>query len=114
MSVERKHKCPVDVCQVAVGQKFLMCAEHWALVPRTVQDWVNREYRKGFTAEYFKARAEAIKEVNLQIGERRADNAEAAEWKKRNAESAERGKQRELDLGAGMSVPAKGMRAVWD
>ena len=42
-----KHTCHAVGCDVAVKPELLMCAKHWRLVPRDIQQKVWRHYRPG-------------------------------------------------------------------
>lgn len=40
-----RHPCAAKRCSVPVPHTLLMCARHWRLVPREIQNRVYREYR---------------------------------------------------------------------
>jgi len=63
-TIRAKHACPVNGCNVLVGSEFLMCREHWRLVPVPLQRAVYKNYRHGGAAFYLAARDAAIKAVN--------------------------------------------------
>jgi len=40
-----KRKCAAKSCNLRVDKKFLMCATHWRMVPKQIQDDIYRTYR---------------------------------------------------------------------
>jgi hypothetical protein len=63
------HTCHAEGCNRHVLPRFLMCPEHWKIVPRSIQSWVYATYRPGQeidkrpSEEYIKARNAAITAV---------------------------------------------------
>lgn len=44
------HRCAARNCPCRIKVEFLMCARHWAMVPRAIQNAVYRGYRlRGLT-----------------------------------------------------------------
>jgi hypothetical protein len=41
-----RHKCPVDGCNISVGNQYLMCPKHWARVSKETQRRVYRATTK--------------------------------------------------------------------
>jgi hypothetical protein len=62
------HKCPVKDCLSLVDRKYLMCPQHWALLPKPLQQavWISwREVNKDkIYHNYREARQNAIDHVN--------------------------------------------------
>jgi hypothetical protein len=62
----RPHYCHARGCFVPVRPSLLMCAPHWRMVPREVQQKVLRTYRRGQeqtktpSREYIAAALEAV------------------------------------------------------
>lgn len=42
-----EHSCHLPDCEEVIAPKFLMCAKHWKLVPKELQQEVYRFYRTG-------------------------------------------------------------------
>lgn len=61
--IKPKHACPVGSCTVLVDSRFLMCREHWRLVPAPLQRAVYNTWRHGGADAYLAARNAAIKAV---------------------------------------------------
>lgn len=63
------HHCHAKDCNREVPPKMLMCARHWRMVPRSLQDAVWATYRPGQeisktpTLEYLGAAQDAIRAV---------------------------------------------------
>lgn len=45
--MSRKHTCHAEECETAVPPRMLMCARHWRMVPKPLQDAVYATYRPG-------------------------------------------------------------------
>jgi hypothetical protein len=64
-----EHTCHAKDCGVEVPPKMLMCARHWRMVPKELQQAVWREYRPGQeitktpSAMYLQVAKEAIEAV---------------------------------------------------
>jgi hypothetical protein len=41
-----KHACRVAGCEAEVEERFLMCREHWAMVPAPIRNAVLEAYRE--------------------------------------------------------------------
>ena len=68
------HTCHAQGCNVAIPPRLLMCAKHWATVPRELQRRVWATYRPGQevtkdpSAEYLEAMGQAIRAVAIAEG----------------------------------------------
>lgn len=66
------HHCHARNCKVSIPPRLLMCPKHWRMVPRRIQNNVNRNYRRGQeidknpTMEYMGAAKDAIDSVAWQ------------------------------------------------
>lgn len=66
---EQPHYCHAKGCRTEVPPKLLMCARHWRMVPRSLQQAVWRTYRPGqevdkrITDRYVEAATAAINHV---------------------------------------------------
>ncbi|MBD6620837.1 hypothetical protein FNW02_35080 [Komarekiella sp. 'clone 1'] len=66
------HKCHAFGCDEHIHPRFLMCAKHWAMVPKRSQTKVLKTYRKGQeidknpSNEYLFAAKEAIQAVQIK------------------------------------------------
>lgn len=54
------HPCAVPGCGTPIATRLLMCAPHWHLVPKPLQQAVWRTWTHGPTAAYLEARQAAI------------------------------------------------------
>lgn len=68
--MSRTHNCRIPGCDTIIRVRFLMCHDHWQMLPRSLQDRVNDEYRRWeeigqgqLTVGYVRAAEEAIKHV---------------------------------------------------
>ena len=66
----RDHECHARGCKTQVPPAFFMCAKHWRMVPKALQNQVWQHYNPGqerfnaaVTQEYCRVTAEAIKVV---------------------------------------------------
>ena len=41
------HRCAVTACETVVDVNWLMCSQHWLMVPRSVRRRVHRNHRSG-------------------------------------------------------------------
>lgn len=63
------HLCHAKGCKAQVPPRLLMCARHWAMVPKDLQQKVWKHYRPGQeidkspTAKYLRAAQKAISAV---------------------------------------------------
>jgi hypothetical protein len=62
-----KHRCPVNGCEAQLPREILMCAPHWRMVPRDLQNAVNAAWRASSAEAYLKARAAAVSAVNQKL-----------------------------------------------
>lgn len=68
------HTCHAIDCDVVVPPRLLMCARHWRMVPRALQNTVwatyvpGQEARKDPTREYLHAARAAINAVAVKEG----------------------------------------------
>lgn len=69
-----RHPCHADQCSVNIAPKFLMCARHWAMVPRRLQRelWAayepGQEDRKDPTPEYLVIQERCVTAVAVKEG----------------------------------------------
>lgn len=65
-----KHLCHAEACQATVPPKLLMCAKHWRMVPKVLQDEVwalyipGQEVTKDPTIEYLECVHRVIEYVH--------------------------------------------------
>lgn len=72
------HGCPAGHCILIVDDRFLMCGDHWAMVPRPLQQAVYRAYDHGRglgTGELLAAQTAAIDAVNARLTQGGPTNA---------------------------------------
>jgi hypothetical protein len=72
------HGCPAGHCILVVDDRFLMCGDHWAMVPRPLQQAVYRAYDHGRglgTAELLAAQTAAVNAVNARLTQGGSSNA---------------------------------------
>jgi hypothetical protein len=68
--MSRTQNCQIPGCDTVIRTRFLLCHQHWQMLPRSLQDRVNDEYRRWMeqgggdpTVGYRKVVEEAIKRV---------------------------------------------------
>jgi hypothetical protein len=64
------HRCPAGQCIAQIAMRFLMCGDHWAMVPRPLQQAVYAAYDHGRglgTEELLHAQTAAIDAVNSRL-----------------------------------------------
>lgn len=64
--VSPKHKCAIAGCEALIGRQFLMCREHWRLVPAAFKVAVITNWKNGGSKAYLAARTAAIRAVEGQ------------------------------------------------
>ncbi len=42
--MSRTHTCQIPDCETVIRVRFLLCHEHWTMLPRSIQDRVNDKY----------------------------------------------------------------------
>jgi hypothetical protein len=65
------HVCPVEHCILDVPNRFLMCGDHWHMVPIGLQRAVYAAYRRGEgvgTLALMDAQNAAVQAVNERLG----------------------------------------------
>lgn len=63
-----KHKCVVTICTKILDEQYLMCIDHWKLVPPDIQQRIYRGHRAK-TSDWRKAVIEARDYVNREVGQ---------------------------------------------
>lgn len=67
-----QHLCHAQNCDKPVAPHLLMCARHWAMVPKSIQQAVYANYRRGQEKDknpskaWMTAAVAAIRDVNRQ------------------------------------------------
>lgn len=72
------HDCPATGCGRRIGRDYLMCRNHWYMVPRALRDrvwdtWANG--RGAGTPAHFEAITKAVAAVNSRLRDRDARSA---------------------------------------
>lgn len=65
------HECPVAGCALQVRQRWLMCPEHWGMVPRRLANAVYNAYHAGAVREHAVVCREAVAAVEAALGNER-------------------------------------------
>lgn len=61
------HTCPARGCPREVADRFLMCGDHWRMVPRHLQQAVYTAYRCGDPGTLRRVQADAVTAVNKRL-----------------------------------------------